>query len=106
MGRIVLAIALVWAGAVGAQGVGDAKAGRVLAEEHCAHCHDIAPNGAFKQDPPSFAAIAVYRAPDDITGRIWFPAMHARMPPMSMILNPDQVEDLTAYIVSLEGSAQ
>lgn len=106
MGRIVLGMALAWAGAAGAQGMGDAEAGRVLAEEHCAECHDIAPGGAFKQNPPSFTAVAVYLSADDITGRIWFPALHSRMPPMSMILNPEQVENLTAYIVSLEETAE
>lgn len=106
MGRFVLVGALVWAGTAAAQGMGDAEAGQALAEEHCARCHDIEPGGAFKRDPPSFAAIAVYRSADDITGRIWYPAMHSRMPPMSMLMTPEQVENLTAYIVSLEGASQ
>jgi mono/diheme cytochrome c family protein len=106
MGRITFVLALFCAGAAAAQGVGDPEAGKALAEEYCARCHDIAPGGAFKQNPPSFAAIAAYRTPDDIVGRIWYPAMHTRMPPMSMLLMPEQVDDITAYIVSLEGTAQ
>lgn len=101
---------LVWATALAlgagspalAQPVGDATAGRALAEQHCARCHDINPGGAMKQDMPSFAAIAVYRSPEQITARIWFPPVHTNMPPFSQILMQQDVADLTAYILSLD----
>ena len=80
---------------------GNAEQGRLLAEENCASCHNIEPGGPMKMHPPSFAAIGRFRPADQIPGRIWFPATHAVMPPMTSLLLPDQVADLTAYIVSL-----
>jgi mono/diheme cytochrome c family protein len=81
---------------------GDAAAGKELAREMCARCHNIEPNGAFKQHPPSFAAIAVYRSEEQIFGRIVFPPLHAAMPQIGYMLTPDNVEHLVAYIRSLE----
>ena len=52
--------------------------------------------------PPSFASIAAFRAPEEITSRIWWPDMHARMPQMSNLLTVDEVADLTAWIASLD----
>ena len=52
-----------------------------------------------KQDPPSFAAIAVYRSPDQIRSKIIAP--HVGMPEVAQILGLE-VDDLIAYIVSLE----
>ncbi len=100
--HLVLAAVLGLASPGLAQPAGDAEAGRVLAEQHCVRCHDIAPGGAFKQEMPSFAAIAVFRSADQITDRIWFPPMHARMPPFSQLLMAEDVANLTAYIVSLD----
>lgn len=80
----------------------DVSAGRALAVEICARCHDIEPGGEFKTMPPSFAAIAAFRTPDEITTRIWWPAMHSRMPQMSNLLSIAEVAALTDYIVSLE----
>ncbi len=81
---------------------GDADQGRLLAEEHCARCHDIEDGGPMKQYPPSFDAIARFRPADQIPGRIWYPASHGAMPPMTNLLDSKQVADLTAYIVSLD----
>ncbi|WP_343081823.1 cytochrome c [Ostreiculturibacter nitratireducens] len=99
----LLAAALA-CGAFPALAQGDVEAGRALAEENCARCHDIEPGGAMKTMPPSFASIAAFRTADEITGRIWFPPMHSRMPPMHMILTPQDVDSLTDYIVSLEAA--
>ena len=81
---------------------GDATQGRLLAEEHCARCHAIEDGGEMKMHPPSFDAIAQFRPADQIAGRIWFPATHASMPPMTSLFDAQQVADLTAYIVSLD----
>ena len=85
-----------------AQGTGDPVAGRPLAEQYCVRCHDIEAGGAFKTMPPSFASIAAFRTPDEITSRIWWPDMHSRMPQMSNLLSIEEVANLTAYIASLE----
>ena len=59
-------------------------------------------SGDVDPPPPSFAAIAVYRSRDEIWGRIAFPPLHSRMVGASDFLVPGNVEDLVAYIVSLE----
>jgi mono/diheme cytochrome c family protein len=95
---------LAIAGASAAQAAGDPVAGRDLAAQWCSRCHDTSPGGSFKQEPPSFAAIAVYRSPEAIRSRIVLPATHAGMPELAQILGLD-ADDLTAYIVSLEATA-
>lgn len=81
---------------------GDVAIGKALAEEHCARCHDISPTGGSKLEPPSFRSIAMFRPREQIYARILVP-WHPYMPDFSAIL-PDmkQIEDIVAYIVSLE----
>jgi len=84
---------------------GDPVVGEKLAKEYCARCHDISPGGAFKEYPPSFASIAVYRSAEQIYARILFPTFHvgSLMPEFSQIfLDPKNINDLVAYIMSLE----
>ena len=85
-------------------GAADLENGRKLAAEVCASCHDVSAGGPFKQYPPSFASIAVYRSTDQIRGRIISPPMHSGMPQLSIIWRPGYVDDVVAYIVSLEKS--
>jgi mono/diheme cytochrome c family protein len=86
-----------------AAAAGDPAAGRVLAETYCAVCHDISADGPFKTYPPSFSAIAAYRPPEQILGRVMFPAMHTGMPDIAFYsLDPPQIEDLISYILSVE----
>jgi mono/diheme cytochrome c family protein len=82
-----------------AHGQGDAEAGEDLAADWCSRCHDIGREGQMKQNPPSFAAIAVYRSPDQIRSKIIAP--HAAMPEVVQVLGLN-ADDLVAYIVSLE----
>ena len=76
--------------------------GEALAREWCARCHDVEKNGPFKQHPPSFASISVFRSEDQIYARIAYPPLHSAMPELSYALTPDNMQDLQAYIVSLE----
>ena len=78
---------------------GDAVAGRQLAMEWCSSCHDVATDGQMKQDPPSFAAIALYRSPEYIRSNIVAP--HGAMPDIANVLGLN-VDDLVAYITSLD----
>lgn len=78
---------------------GDPAAGQDLAADWCSRCHDIGKQGQMKQDPPSFAAIAVYRSPDQIRSKIIAP--HVAMPQVAQVLGLE-VDNLVAYIVSLE----
>ncbi len=93
-------LSLVTCGAMYAQGNPDS--GRDLAREWCTRCHDVEPGGQFKMHPPSFAAIAVFRSSDQILARIAFPPLHVSMPQIAYILTPQNIDDLVAYIVSLE----
>ena len=81
---------------------GDVAKGAEIAREQCVRCHNVEPDGPFKEHPPSFAAIAVYRSDEQIYGRIVFPPLHAAMPQLGYMLTPDNVEHLVAYIRSLE----
>jgi len=90
----------IWISAAFAEG--DAAMGEEIARESCVRCHNVEPGGAFKEHPPSFAAIAVYRSDEQIYGRIVFPPLHAAMPQIGYLLTPDNVEHLVAYIRSLE----
>ena len=81
---------------------GDAAKGYALAKENCARCHNVEIGGGFKQRPPTFQSIAIYRKEDDIWARILAPSPHSGMPDVSWSLTPDQVQDLLAYIVSLD----
>lgn len=90
----------------GALAEGDVAAGGMLADKYCVRCHDITVDGAFKTYPPSFASIAVFRDADQIKSRILFPQLHTPMPQMGFLLDPQNIDDLTAYIVSLENKPE
>ena len=81
---------------------GDVDVGEEIARESCVRCHNVEPGGPFKEHPPSFAAIAVYRSEEQIYGRIVFPPLHSSMPQLGYMLSPDNVEHVVAYIRSLE----
>lgn len=81
--------------------VHDAKS-EELAKEWCSRCHNVEPGGPFKQFPPSFSAISVYRSAEQIYSRIVVPPLHSNMPQLSYVLTPDNIDNLVAYIVSLE----
>lgn len=92
---------------------GDPVNGKKLAQEYCQRCHDITPEGAFKQYPPSFRSIAVYRSRDQIYARIVLPNMHPIDSEMRrgsglvttlpfFLLKGDEIDDVIAFITSLE----
>ena len=78
---------------------GDPEVGQDLAADWCSRCHDIGREGQMKQEPPSFAAIAVYRTAEQIRSKINAP--HTGMPEVAQVLGLN-VDDLVAYIVSLD----
>jgi mono/diheme cytochrome c family protein len=75
--------------------------GAALSAEWCARCHDVEPGGAMKEEPPSFAAIAVYRSVETMRSAMIAP--HQGMPPLVEVLGLE-TDDLIAYITSLEGT--
>lgn len=85
---------------------GDPSSGEKIAMERCIRCHDVAPGGAFKRYPPSFASIAAYRSEEQIYARIVFPPVHSAMPEVALyMLQSEDIADLVAYIMSLEKKA-
>ncbi len=96
------AVVLCVGTAVAAQGNGNPAAGQALAEANCSGCHNIAPGGATKLFPPSFAAIAAYMHPDIVRIRIMYPDHAAIMPQFHTYMNATNLDDLVAYILSLE----
>lgn len=82
----------------------DAEEGRQIAEDFCTRCHNIEPGGPAKLYPPSFASIASFRAADDIRWKVIAPPLHTGMPQLGDFLAPPSLDDVVAYIVSLEGS--
>ena len=101
-GLLALAFAISIAGTNQAVAEGSAAEGAEIAKKWCARCHDISSDGPFRLQPPSFAAIAVYRSMDQIYGRIAYPNVHTGMPQLSYVLTPEGIKHLVAYIVSLE----
>ncbi len=95
-------MALVASLSTGGAWAGDAVRGGELAGEHCARCHDISPEGPAKLHPPSFASIARFRPEAQIEARIWTPNVHSPMPGWWLVMAREDVDDLVAYIVSLE----
>jgi mono/diheme cytochrome c family protein len=81
------------------RGQGNPEVGQDLAADWCSRCHDIGREGQMKQEPPSFAAIAAYRSAEQIRSKIMVP--HTGMPEVAQVLGLN-VDDLVAYIVSLE----
>jgi mono/diheme cytochrome c family protein len=80
----------------------DTANGLRIAQERCARCHNIEAGGAFKLRPPSFQSIAIYRTPEDIWARILVPAQHSGMPDTMWVLLPEEIQDVTAYVASLD----
>lgn len=103
--RNALALALLAPG--GAVLAADPAPGRALAEQYCARCHTIGPDGAFKEFPPSFPAIAVYRTDQQIRDRIMAPPYHSGMPRfIEWTFDRGDIDDVVAYIRSLEGAIE
>lgn len=82
---------------------GRIRSGELAARNSCAICHNVEKNGPFKQNPPSFAAIAVYRSDNQIRNRIFYPDVHSGMrKQLDFVFDFETVADLVAYIRSLE----
>ena len=81
---------------------GSVAEGERLARERCMFCHNVEPGGPFKQYPPSFAAIAVYRSAEEVRWRLIAPPLHSSMPQLSELFYAESIDSLVAYITSLE----
>ena len=98
LGTVLLAISLRVATA---QVIGDAAAGHDLAQTWCSTCHviDPAPRHASDMAAPSFAAIAAMPSTTPMALSVFLQTPHAAIPDLH--LSRDEIDDLTAYILSL-----
>ncbi|WP_068500516.1 c-type cytochrome [Magnetospirillum moscoviense] len=92
LGLVVMA-APAWANSA------SADAGGELAARWCAACHVVSPSGAGGNAGPSFGSIAKDRRAADIRAALTKP--HAK-PMKGFKLKRHEVDDVTAYIESLE----
>ncbi len=110
MRRLVLAVAGaaalgggLWLGARPAAAVApSAEAGAELAARWCAACHVIAPDGAGTDAAPSFVSIARKRSPEEV--KAFLAKSHAKSM-RGFTLSTREIEDVTAYITSLNDKA-
>lgn len=94
----------LWLGAGPAAAVGpSAEAGADLAARWCAACHVVAADGAGTDAAPSFVSIAHKRAPDELKAFLSKP--HAK-PMRGFTLSTREIEDVVAYITSLDENAE
>ena len=87
------------AGPAKAQNVGDAAAGRRLAQAWCANCH-VFPGSTQAQTTgaPSFSAIAENQAMTPPALRAFLQTPHNRMPDLH--LGNSELDDLIAFVLS------
>jgi mono/diheme cytochrome c family protein len=78
-----------------------ATTGHRLAEAWCQNCHAIeATVAGTRGGAPDFLAIASRSSTTALSLKVFFKTSHHRMP--NLIIEPDQAEDLTNYILSLK----
>ena len=92
------------AGPLATQERGAAGAGRALAQRLCTECHAIEPGQS--QSPatsaPPFARIAAVPGMTSAALRVALQTSHRTMP--NVMLQPDQLDDVVAYILSLQSA--
>jgi mono/diheme cytochrome c family protein len=91
-------IALLSASAT-ASAEGSAEAGKRLAQQWCASCHQVEPSAPAKDVAPPFTSLGVKKGKDPGWVRAWLANPH---PPMQGInLSRQQIDDVVAYLQSL-----
>jgi mono/diheme cytochrome c family protein len=79
-----------------------ASRGLAYAEETCAGCHAVTPGEAFSPNPlaPTFESVANTPGMTLIAFNAWMQTAHPTMP--NLIVGPDRIEDLWAYMSTLK----
>jgi mono/diheme cytochrome c family protein len=81
---------------------GDVAAGRAFAREACITCHVVDPANASPRVVvigPNFQDIANTKGMTATALRVFLTTSHPKMP--NLILTPEQIAEVTAYILSL-----
>jgi mono/diheme cytochrome c family protein len=101
--RAVLLAAAVAATVFGAKAQdGDIRAGHAFAREACRACHMVDPEARAPRRidiGPAFRDIANARGMTATSIRVFLTTSHPKMP--NLILTPDEIADVSAYILSL-----
>ena len=98
---VLVALCAAPAGA-NAQETGDAKEGLAMAREVCSACHGVERGDAFSPNPlaPTFDLIAGTPGMTETALSVALQTSHKSMP--NLILKPDEIDDISAYILSLK----
>lgn len=89
-----------------ADGRGSPAAGLEYARKTCARCHAVGSGQRLSPDPRarSFAAIASTPGMTATALNVWLHTSHPRMP--NLIIDPKNIDDLSAYISTLKTEAR
>jgi len=92
------------AAGVDAAELGDPGLGLRYAQQSCASCHAVAAGQISSPDPaaPAFETIANTPGMTGIALNVWLHTPHPSMP--NLIVDPDQVDDLSAYLATQKRS--
>jgi cytochrome c len=78
----------------------EARQGRALAQRECAPCHGVVPGAPSPAaGAPNFTTVAMAPGMSPIALRVALQTPHHSMP--NLMLSPDEMRDITAYIMSL-----
>lgn len=90
---------------VAAQELGNPDRGRISAGDLCSECHRTEPGPG--QSPlataPPFSQVAKTKGMSSMALNVWLHTSHPTMP--NIMLKPDTVDDIIAYIMSLRAAA-
>jgi mono/diheme cytochrome c family protein len=102
LGPALAAIPLTAGPALAQEAPGDPAAGRMLAEEVCAACHVI-PGVAPRIRVPGARSFQALAADPAVTGLTLHAYLRTQHPPApNFVLNEQQLNDVVAYILSLQ----
>jgi mono/diheme cytochrome c family protein len=94
----------LWSVQANSQEIGNAAAGKQVAERWCSSCHVVGPGSVqgTSNGAPPFVAVARMTSTTPMSLKAFLLTPHARMPDLH--LSQDEIDDLTAYILSMRGS--
>lgn len=104
LGTAVVAAVSAYAMPAWSQDVGDADAGKAIAQTWCVNCHVVAPGQAqgTSNGAPAFSAIARNSAMTPMALRAFLQTPHHRMPDLQ--LSREQIDNVSAYLQSLRAA--
>ena len=98
---LALASLLALPAAAAAQDLGSPELGKAYAAQVCADCHDVEPLGEISPNPdaPSFQSVSDTPGMSARALVVWMQSSHPTMP--DLIIKPDDMDNVIAYIMSL-----